>query len=78
LNDEVRDILIDLVDYYNTMGTPSDPGIHTFQHVVQRSAKALERHSKQTNHPLQTTKSIDPFKTYDEFPDDVIKMEDDW
>tara|TARA_B100000809_G_scaffold257651_1_gene299604 strand:- start:1195 stop:1419 length:225 start_codon:yes stop_codon:yes gene_type:complete len=74
LNDEVKEILIDLVDYYNTMGTPSDPGINTFQHVVQRSVQALERYSKQP----QTTNNIDPFKAYDEFPDDAIKMENDW
>ena len=43
LQSEVKEILIDLVNYYNTMGTQSDPGIEAFQSVAQRASKALER-----------------------------------
>ncbi len=74
MNDEVKEILIDLVNYYNTMGTSDDPGIEVFQNVVQRSSHALERYSKQA----KQTKDVDPFASYDEFPDVVIKQENEW
>ena len=57
MNDEVKEILIDLVNYYNAMGTSDDPGIEVFQNVVQRSSHALERYSKQT----KQTKDVAPF-----------------
>jgi len=75
MNDEVKEILIDLIDYWNTMGTESDPGIEAFHSVVQRASKALERHANPTK---QVTRDVDPFKAYDEFPDDVLKFEEDW
>tara|TARA_R100000152_G_C6748267_1_gene171869 strand:+ start:538 stop:780 length:243 start_codon:yes stop_codon:yes gene_type:complete len=78
MNDEVKEILIDLVNYYNAMGTSDDPGIEAFQNVVQRSSHALERYSKQAKQNSQTTKDVDPFASYDEFPDVVIKQENEW
>jgi len=72
MNDEVKEILIDLVDYWNAMGSENDPGFEVFANVVQRASKALERYSK------RTTPNLDPFNSYDEFPDFIIKMEDEW
>lgn len=43
MQSEVKEILIDLINYWNTMGTQSDPGIEAFQSVAQRASKALER-----------------------------------
>ena len=80
MNDEVKEILIDLVDYWNTTGTESDPGIEAFQSVVQRASKALERDTKESREGKEDKKNIDvnPFREYDEFPDSIIKTEEDW
>ena len=71
MNDEVKEILIDLIDYYNVIGTEE---FGPFADVVHRASKALECYAKETN---QLAKAIDPFQPYDEFPDAVIKMEED-
>ena len=76
MNDEVKEILIDVVDYYDSVGTEDDDGI--LASVALRSRLALERHSKQTTQTPQTTKAVDPFTAYDEFPDTVLKLEDEW
>ena len=75
MNDEVKEILIDLIGYYNVIGTDDDPGFVPFADIVQRASKALERHACPNKQP---TTDVDPFKAYDEFPDDVIKMEEEW
>ena len=75
MNDEVKEILIELIDYYNIIGSKDDPGFEVFAAIVHRSSKALERHAKGTT---QTAKDVDLFEPYDEFPDDIIKMEDEW
>ena len=77
MNDEIKEILIDLVDYYNVMGTDKDPGINTLENVVKRSSKALKR-----SHATSCTSSgdIDPFAM------DVVgntkqlklKLEEEW
>lgn len=74
MNDEVKEILIDLVEYYNVIGTDKDPGFGAFENVAQRASKALEHYAEGI---AQRTKDVDPFKSYDEFPDYVMKMEDD-
>lgn len=76
MNDEVKEILIELISYYNTIGTKDDPGFVPFADLVSRASKALERHAKGSMR--QTTKDVDPFKPYDEFPDHIIKMENEW
>ena len=68
-------VLIDLVDYYCRMGTKLDPGITTLENVVQRASKALEQHAK--GQKEEATKAVDPFQPYDEYPDVVMKMEED-
>ena len=57
MNDEVKEILIDLIDYYNTVGTESDPGINTFETVAKRASKALERHARDSFCLLYTSPS---------------------
>jgi hypothetical protein len=80
LNDEVKEILIDLIGYYNVVGTDDDPGFGPFADVVHRASKALERHAKNNAEGKQNNNSsdVDPFKTYNEFPDDTLKLEEDW
>ena len=43
LQSEVKEILIDLVNYYNVIGTEDDPGFVPFADIVSRASKALER-----------------------------------
>jgi hypothetical protein len=63
MNDNVKEILIDLVDYYSVMGTGNDPGIDVLENVVQRASIELRlyaiknRKNKQNNIIL-----IDPFE----------------
>jgi hypothetical protein len=75
MNDEVKEILIDVIDYYNTIGTESDPGFHTFERVVQRASKALKRHTKESRTGKNSV-DVDPFGVTDEFP--IYKLEDEW
>lgn len=46
MNSEVKKLLIDLIEYYNVMGTESDPGIGTFQNITQRASLALKVQSR--------------------------------
>ncbi len=46
MSDEIKKLLFDLVEYYNTMGTESDSGIETFQDIAQRASLALEVQSR--------------------------------
>ncbi len=73
MNDEVKEILIDLVNYYNAMGTESDPGIRMFENVAQRASRALETYAKG---PGKKSADVDPFSDTGEFP--VYKLEDQW
>ena len=62
MNDETKEILIDLVDYYCRMGTKIDPGIGALENVAQRASKALEREAR--GQKLRDTKrsgDVDPF-----------------
>ena len=43
MNDEVKEILIDLINYYNIIGTEDDPEFEQFAGIGQRALKALER-----------------------------------
>jgi len=47
MTNEVKEILIDLVDYYNVIGTEDDPGFVPFADIVSRASKALERNAKE-------------------------------
>ena len=80
LNDEVKEILIDLIDYWNMMGTEEDPGFEVFADVVQRASKALEQYATNIAEGKQNNNSsdVDPFKHYNEFSDDNNKHEDEW
>ena len=46
MKDEVKEILIDLIDYYNVIGTDNDPGFVPFADIVNRASKALEQAAK--------------------------------
>jgi hypothetical protein len=75
MKDEVKEILIDLINYYNAMGTESDPGIHTFEHVVKRASKALATHGEIVGTGKKSA-DVDPFGITGEFP--AYKLEDEW
>lgn len=74
LNDETKEILIDLIGYYNVIGTEDDPGFVPFADIVHRASKALERHAKGTDTNKEDKKStdIDPY----ELP--THKLEEEW
>lgn len=78
VDDETKEILIDLVDYYCRMGTKLDPGIGVFESVVQRASKALERHAAVAPKSEEGKRSgdVDPFAITAEFP--AYKLEDEW
>ena len=90
MNDEVKKILFDLIEYYNAIGTEEDPGFVVFADVAQRASKALERHAKETRDSNQNNNSagVDPFamdvvgysgQEYGGFPEpQVIKPEEEW
>jgi len=62
MNDEVKEILIDLVDYWNAMGTDDDFGFEKFENVVQRSSKALEQEAAaQQRNKSKRSIDVDPF-----------------
>tara|TARA_R100000008_G_scaffold66975_1_gene44038 strand:+ start:8060 stop:8266 length:207 start_codon:yes stop_codon:yes gene_type:complete len=68
MNDETRSILLDLIDYYNTMGTEKDPGICVFEDIVKRASKLLSRNQS------TGTVRIDPF----DMCNAPIKSEEEW
>ena len=62
MNDEVKEILIDLVEYYNAMGTKNDPGIQTFESVAIRASHVLKRiASEGTQCSKLRSSDIDPY-----------------
>jgi hypothetical protein len=75
MNDEVKEIMIDLINYYNTMGTESDPGIQAFQNVARRASNVLEQHVRETR-TEKSSADVDPFAITGEFP--IYKLEDEW
>ena len=79
MNDETKEILIAVVDYYNAMGTENDPGIRVFESIAQRASNALENHAKENREGTKNNTNsadVDPFAITDEFP--VYKLEDEW
>ena len=62
MNDEVKEILIDLIDYWNAMGTDDDPEIEEFEKIIQRSAAALGRNfNDEAQKEFLRSSDIDPF-----------------
>ena len=61
MNDEVKEILIDLIEYYNVIGTEDDPGFVPFADVVGRASKALQRHATEQRIQNQRSSDVDPF-----------------
>ena len=84
MNDEIKEILIDLVDYYNAIGSQNDPGIKYFENVVQRASDALREHAKKAKKSTRDRSSVDvdPFADTGEFElpdlDFGFKQEDEW
>jgi hypothetical protein len=81
MNDEVKEILIDLIDYYNLIGTPEDPGFVPFAAVVERASKALKQQAEeQKTQERRRSSDVDPFAM------DVVgnaqqlnlKLEEEW
>jgi hypothetical protein len=60
MNNNVKEVLIDLIDYWNALGTESDPGMEAFCSVVQRASRELERQSKEGT--KYNSVDIDPFE----------------
>jgi len=58
MNDEVKEILIDLIDYYNVVGTADDPGFVPFAAIIRRASKALERAA---NNSYLNSGDVDPY-----------------
>jgi len=71
MNDETKEILIDLIEYYNKIGTNDDPGIKVFENIAQRSSKALERHVSNTR---KNSADVNPYAINVEAP---IKHEEE-
>ena len=62
MNSEVKEILIDLIDYYNVIGTEDDPGFEPFADIVSRASKALEYDALNSrNGQNKGSGDIDPF-----------------
>ena len=62
MNDELKELLIDLVDYYNEMGTDKDPGIRTLENIVQRASVVLEvQHRIDTIKSNRNSADVDPY-----------------
>ena len=88
MNDEVKEILIDLIDYYNAIGTKGDPGFEVFAKIASRSSKALEREVKKQKYQASAgSGDIDPFandvighagQEYSGFPELSMKYEEEW
>jgi hypothetical protein len=82
MNNEVKEILIDLIDYYNAIGTEDDPGIRVFEKVAQRASKALDRFAaKQSNQQPQNSGDVDPYgmDVVATIPYQMqLKLEDEW
>jgi|TARA_R110000824_G_scaffold345391_1_gene532064 hypothetical protein len=68
MNNEVKEILSDLIDYYNTVGTKEDPGIHIFESLAKRASKVLAR-NRNTG-----VVRIDPF----DIGEPPTKHEEEW
>ena len=73
MNNEVKEILIDLVNYCNRMSTESDPGIRVLENVAQRASRALERHVKE---PDKNSADVDPYGDTGDYP--AYKSEEEW
>jgi len=80
MNSETKEILIDLIGYYNVIGTEDDPGFVPFADIVQRASRALEKHAKDKS---LNSADVDPYAM------DVLgnlrdtrqlslKLEDEW
>ena len=74
MNDEVKEILIDLISYYNIVGTADDPGFVPFAEIVGRASQALKRHAK-ASHP--NSADVDPY-AMDVVGFVEIKREEEW
>jgi hypothetical protein len=74
MNDEVKEILISLIDYYEMVGTKKDLGTLTLERLAQRAAKILEAYSEIKN---KTSASIDPFENLEQYNLD-FKEELEW
>jgi hypothetical protein len=57
MNDETKEILIDLIGYHSVKGTGDDPGFGSLADIVNRATKALEHHAEVQKH----SSDIDPF-----------------
>ena len=62
MNKETKQILIDLIGYYNVIGTEDDPGFVPFADIVGRASKALERDaSKKKPATRKNSADVDPY-----------------
>jgi hypothetical protein len=62
MTNEVKEILIDLVDYYNVIGTEDDPGFVPFADIVSRASVALKvQHELATVKENKRSADVDPY-----------------
>ena len=74
MNDETKEILIDIINYYNAADALK---CDKLQKLVNRASKALDRHAVACKHKAsRTSADVDPFVITDNFP--VYKLEDEW
>lgn len=74
MNDETKEILIDIINYYNTAHAMN---CDKLQKLANRASKALDRHATVCKHKAsRTSADVDPFVVTGEFP--VYKLEDEW
>ncbi len=88
MNDEVKKILIDLIGYYNVIGTDDDPGFGPFADIVSRASKVLDHEAfKHRRYKHDRSGRIDPFamdtlkcseQKNNTNSDRIIKQENDW
>ena len=63
MNNNVKEVLIDLIDYWNALGTENDSGMEAFCSVVQRASRELELESKKNREDTKNNSvDIDPFE----------------
>ena len=75
MNDEAKEILIDIIEYQNAVGTKKDLGSLTLERLAQRAQKALDNYSRTKNTP---STGVDPFQVEFDQYEFEFKDEAEW
>lgn len=78
MNDEIKEILISLTEYYKSRRTPQDfsDGSAALENIVARATRALEQEVRKKQTTNRNSSDVDPFVTPRDFP--AYKLEDEW